>query len=288
MLKIVDGIPFIGRSTDSFRVKAHDLGHGHTEVVVSRVVEWCEADWSSGVMADHLEVCRKYREEHPEEIEERNRKRAARRARTAVRRLCKAMGATTLLTLTYRANMGDLAVAKAHMKEFNRRVLRVLPSFRCVVAFERQDRGAWHMHIATAGIPTVLPAASGDFRSFNVLRAIWRSVTGELGGNVDVQRRRRHCRKSAAQVAAYIAKYIGKMFEDPSIVGKNRWTRFGAVEVGQPVDLGIAASLIEALGMGYGLVLDLQAVVSARLDRFRDWFFLAAESPPRGHKNLIP
>lgn len=284
MLKIVDGIPFVGRSTDSFRVKAHDLGHGHMEVVTSRVIAWEEADWAPGVMEDHLEVVRKYREEHADEVEARNRERSARRARTRVRRLVKAMGADTLLTLTYRACEGDLARAKADLKEFNRRMLRELPGFRFVACFELQGRGAWHMHLATAGLPVWFERtnATGQVyrvKSFDVFRAVWRSVTKDRGGNVDVARRKRNSQRGAAKIASYIAKYIGKAFEESMDSGTNRWAKYGAVEVAQPVDLGVMDSLADALGVAYGIIADAQAVATARLDRFRDWFFLAAELP---------
>lgn len=284
MLKIVDGIPFIGRSTDSFRVKAHDLGHGHVEVVASRVVAWEEADWSPQVMADHLEVVRKYREEHADEVEARNRERASRRARTRVRRLVKAMGADTLLTLTYRACEADLARAKADLKEFNRRMLRELPGFRFVACFELQKRGAWHMHLATAGLPAFFERrnATGQVyrvKSFDLFRKVWRSVTGERGGNVDLSRRKRNSQRGAAKIAAYIAKYIGKAFGESMDAGTNRWAKYGAVEVAQPVELGFARSCIGALQMCFDIVGDAQAIASARLDRFKDWFFLAGETP---------
>ena len=284
MLKIVDGIPFIGRSTDSYRVKAHDLGHGHMEVVTSRVIEWQEADWAPGVMADHLEVVRKYKEEHPNEIEARNRQRAARRARTRVRRLVKAMGADTLLTLTYRACEGDLGRAKADLKEFNRRMLRELPGFRFVACFELQRRGAWHMHLATAGLPPFFERTNSTgqvyrVKSFDVFRSVWRSVTKDRGGNVDVARRKRNSQRGAAKIASYIAKYIGKAFAESMEAGTNRWTKYGAVEVAQPVELGVVGSLLDSLGIAYGIIADAQAVATARLDGFRDWFFLAAELP---------
>jgi hypothetical protein len=280
MLKIVDGIPLIGKSTGAYRVRAVDLGHGHVEVVTSRVIEWQEAEWSDQVMADHLQVVADFERDNPEEIEERDRKRSARRAKTRVRRQCKAMGADTLLTLTYRALVTDLGLCKADLKEFARRVYRVLPGFRGIAIFEPQDRGAWHVHIATAGIPTLLPSKSGDFRSYNVLRAIWRSVTKEREGNVDVQRRRRHCRKSAAQIAAYLSKYMGKAFMEWGDKGRNRSTTFGAVTVPDMVELGIAATLPGALDMAFALLEDRHTVARMSLDPFRDWFFLAAEKLP--------
>lgn len=286
MLKIVDGIPFIGKATDRFRVRAHDLGNGHVEAVASRVIEWQEADWSPEYMQDVLDCIEKARAEaDPDEVEAKNRERAARRARTAVRRLCKAMGADTMLTLTYRANQRDLDLCKRHLKEFDRRVLRVLPGFRAVCAFEPQKRGAWHVHIATAGIPRTFVQRNAQgwpcvVKSYDLLRSIWRSVVGELGGNVDVARRRRNSRKTPAQIAAYIAKYIGKAFANEGDKGKNRWTRFGKVEVPPPWDLGVVDTLLDALDLCYGIMALDGAHCSGRMDRWQDWVYVTGERPP--------
>lgn len=297
MLKIIDGngrtfndagfdedsaVALVGTPGSRFRVKAVDLGNGHIEATASRVIDWQEADWSGNraMLADVLEVFRKAREEaDPAEVEARNRERAARRARTRVRRLCKAMGADTLLTLTYRACEADLARVKADLKEFNRRVLRVLPGFCFVACFELQKRGAWHVHMATRAIPRELPtrAPGVSFKSFNVLRAIWRSVTKDRGGNVDVARRKFNSKRSAAQVAAYIAKYIGKAFTEGMDEGVNRWTKYGKVETPAPVDLGVVDSLLEAITLTYGLLDKDQSVATAALDRWQDWFFVSGE-----------
>lgn len=275
----MDGVPYIGKGTDHFRVRAVELGNGHVEATAVRVIAWEEADWSPEYLQDVLDCIDKAKmEQDPEEAKARDRKRAARRAKTRVRRLCKVMGADTLLTLTYRGNQTDLDACKRHLKEFNRRMLRVLPGFCMVACFEAQKRGAWHVHIATRAIPAALPGIKGEWRSFNVIRAIWRSVAGEWGGNIDLQRRKFNSQKSAAQVAAYIAKYIGKTFDEGGIdAGKNRWSKYGDVEVPEPVDLGTVASLHEAINATYGLLLDAQSVSTARLDHWQDWFFVAGE-----------
>lgn len=300
MLRIVHGIPFIGQATDAYRVKAFDLGNGHIEASASRVIEWQEADWSPEYLADVLEAIERAKaEEDQVERAALNRKRAGRRAKTRVRRLCKAAGLDTLLTLTYRGAQPDLARCKAHLKEFNRRMLRVLPGFCFVACFELQNRGdqgwteaargqaaTWHVHLATKAIPAVLPGGA-DFRSFNVIRAIWRSVTGELGGNIDVQRRKRNSAKSAAQVAAYIAKYIGKGFDDDQVVGADRWTRYGVKDIPEAVDLGIVENVYKAITITYGLLMEAQIVSTARLDRWKDWFFLSGETPKRGRRGAV-
>jgi hypothetical protein len=199
------------------------------------------------------------------------------------------MMADTLLTLTYRANVTDIDLCKGHLKEFVRRARRVVPGFMAVACFEKQKRGAWHVHLATARIPAVLRPVngSGDFRSFNVLRSIWRSVVGEHGGNVDLSRRKRHSRKSAAEVAAYISKYIAKAFAEGIEKGRNRWTKFGDVEAPQGVDLPECASMLDALRVAYEFVSDAHSVARMALDRWKQWFYLAAELPARSRASPL-
>jgi hypothetical protein len=275
-------VAYLGESTDRFRVRAVDLGHGHIEASAVRELAWNEVDWSPEYLSDVMDCIDKANaEEDPAEARLRDRQRAARRAKTRVRRLCKVMASDTLLTLTYKGNQTDLDLCKRHLKAFNRRMLTVLPDFCMVACFEPQQRGAWHVHIATRGIPAALPGQRGEWRSFNVIRAIWRAVAGEWGGNIDLQRRKFNSQKSAAQVAAYIAKYIGKTFEEGGIeAGKNRWTKYGQVEVPETQDLGTVDTLREAIELTYGLLSDGQSVSTARLDRWQDWFFVSGEIRP--------
>lgn len=311
MLKIVDecgrshndpgfdrrsAVAYTGERTDRRRVRAHDLGHGHLEVVSSEVIAWQECDWSQDYLYDVLDVIAKAHEEaDPAEVEAKNRERAARRARTSIRRLCKAIGADTMITLTYRENMCDITRAKANVKEWVRRVGRWWPQFRCIVGFEQQGRGAWHMHISTAGIPRQFVKGVTVVRSWDLLRALWRAVVGDVevagplrlgearkalpGGNVDVARRKRHSRKTPAQIAAYISKYITKAFAEGE-KWSNRWTKFGKCEVPPPVDLGEFGSMVDGMVAAYGLMDAGQTVVSGVLDRWGQWFYLAAEGPP--------
>lgn len=285
MIRIIDGVAFHGKPGSGYNVTAHPLGNGHIEVTASRVTDWVECDWSESVMRDHLDMLAKYREEHADDYEKRKRDIACKRAKTAVRRLCKRMGVDTLLTLTYRACETDLDRAKADLKEFNRRMLRVLPGFAFVAAFERQKRGAWHMHLATRNIPGTLPGAQGEFRSFNVIRAIWRSVTKDREGNIDVKRRKRNSQKSAAQIASYIASYIAKEFEDGD-KGVNRYAKYGKVDDYTPVKLGYVSNLRDALDIAFALLPESCDVQKLFLNRWHDVFYLAAESPnkkgPRG------
>lgn len=284
MIRIIDGIAYMGKSGKHLKVKAHDLGNGHLEVTASRTTEWHELSWDKEAMALYLEAieANKLEPGYEEERRARHAEQAARRAKKRVRQLCKVMGVDTLLTLTYRANQQDLALCKAHLKEFNRRMLRVLPGFAFVAAFEQQERGAWHVHLATRRIPKELADRNQrnavKLRSYEVIRRVWRSVTGELGGNIDVQRRKWHAQRSPAQIASYIAGYIVKEFAEGE-KWSNRWTKYGDGTVPPAIELGLVGSPLEAVEIAYALLGDMHAIAVERLDRWKDWFVLHAEVP---------
>lgn len=285
MIRIIDGIPFYGKSGNHLKVKAYDLGNGHIEVTASRTVEWHECNWDPQVWEHYLE-CIEARKAEPGYEEEQRKKHAeqsARRAKKRVRQLCKVMGVDTMLTLTYRANQQDLALCKKHLKEFNRRILRVLPDFSFVAAFERQERGAWHVHMATRRIPESIGDRNRQnavkVRSYNVIRSIWRSITGDLGGNIDVSRRKCHAHRSPAQIASYIAGYITKEYAEGD-KWANRWTKYGKGEVPEPIALGLVSTPLQAVELAYAQLGELHTIAAERLDRFKDWFVLHAELSP--------
>lgn len=298
MIRIIDGLgrpsnapqfdistatAFLSRGTDTYRVKAYDLGNGQLEASASRRLEWVECEWSPGSIRDHLDMIAKYREEHADELAQRHAEQSAKRARKRVRHLCKAMGVNSMITLTYRALMTDLARCKRHLNEFNRRLKRWLPDFQCVAGYEKQKRGAWHVHLATSGIPLYFMEKNAlgvpcRVKSYDLLRRIWLSVVGDLGGAANLSRSGSK-RSTCAQIAAYISKYITKEFSEGD-KWSNRWSKFGACEVPQAVDLGIVHSLREALGVISDLVLDGQAMHQLYLPRFHDFVFLAAEGSP--------
>ena len=212
MLRLVDGMLYRGKPADEFQLTVHRLGNGHAEASVRRSIWWEEDKVATPEIID---LWAKQREESADERREANRQRGARRATTRVRRLVKVAGMDALLTLTYREKLTDLALCKKHLKEFNRRMRRLIPGWRWVAAFEKQDRGAWHVHMAIDTLPRELPASNGvKVKSYNIVRAVWRSVVGHDNGNIDQSRRRRHARSSAAKVAAYISKYMLKAFAD--------------------------------------------------------------------------
>lgn len=278
-----DGAVAFRQAADWFKVTAHPLGPGQVELTAKKpsyYVEGTEDDLTND-QKRQLNAIRSgtIPALTDEEIAARRAlslRVAANRAKTRVRKFCKVIRADSLLTLTYKANMQDLQRCKRHLREFVRRLRRVCPTFRAVATFEKQKRGAWHVHMAT---PRVVLIGGRDVKSYNVIRSIWRSVTGQDGGNIDVSRRYRAGRMSAAKIASYISKYIIKAFGEGE-AHSDRWTRFGEMEVPPAIDLGIVRDPLDMIVSIYGLLDSGFEVCTAIYSHFGDWLFLAAESPP--------
>ncbi|RYE81472.1 MAG: hypothetical protein EOO80_00980 [Oxalobacteraceae bacterium] len=284
MLKNVAGVWFEGKpATDEWVVRTLDLGNGHKEAVISRPTVWEEMPpHLSALFGEHWEASAlRDREEQEEERKLANLKRAARRAKTRVRRTVKVLGLDAMLTLTYRANQTDLSLCKKHMKEFVRRMRRALPGFCYVAAFEPQKRGAWHVHMAIHALPRDLAACNGvKVKSFNVVRAIWRSVVGELGGNIDQAKRKRSSRQSVGKLAAYLSKYMLKAFEEGDD-WSNRYSGSAGVEIPDAVRMRFRdAQLAELIGLVFDEVAAGVVEVSTWLSRWGDVFYMSTESPP--------
>lgn len=282
MIRIIDRVAYERRSGTGFRLKAFETESGHLELSAVRLHEWHELELTEKQLVA-LESAKWNAENDPLRQKERHElslKVAANRAKTRVRRCCKSIGADTLLTLTYRANELDLQRVKRDLKSFNRRMENVLPDFRFVAAFERQERGAWHVHIATAGIPKAFKRTGSNgqpytVKSFDVIRAIWRAVTGERGGNIDVARRKRNSQSSPAKIASYLSKYMAKDFENVQS-GVNRYAVYGDFSLPAVIDLGIVSDALQAVEVCYSLT-GSHTVVMQHYSRWGDWFFLHAE-----------
>lgn len=272
---------FDGSTGEGMRVKAHDLGNGHMEITGTAPTVWVEREWNHIALETYLERVIERREEEAEEMRERSLTIAANRAKVKVRKLCKAMGSDTLLTLTYRANETDLERSKKDLKEFVRRMRRYMPEFKAVAVYEYQARGAIHWHIATANVPRVFERRNDQgqtyqVKSFDAIRSVWRGVTKERGGNIDLARRKRNSMRSPARIASYIAKYIVKAFREGQAF-TNRYSAFGDFEMGKPVDLGWFPRVLDAVSASFDCVLDSQSVVYSELSRWKDWFVLHVE-----------
>jgi len=278
--EVFDGKPVPGEYT----LTLHELGNGHREAVVSDVIGWEHVATLSDVDLDHFRAKgyddRGLSAEDHAERHLANRRRAARRATTRVRRSCKWLALDTMLTLTYRENMLDQARCKLHMREFIRRLRRLIPGFPYVAAFERQKRGAWHVHLAVQRLPLWLPWGSAvKVKSFNVIRAIWRDVTGECGGNIDASRRKRFSQRSPGKLAAYLSKYMLKAFEDGDD-WSNRYTASAHTVPDGVKAVFTGTSMREMVELAYAFAADGPCEVGTFMSRFGDLFFISTEGPP--------
>ena len=217
LTRVIDGALYARSALPyAFDLRVHDLGHGHVEATALPRFDWREVDALTPLaQADYAAALVDAPPLSAQELLDRaaaNRERSTRRARTQVRRLAKSKGLTVLLTLTYRENMVDRDRMARDFDVFVKRVRRVIPGFEYVCVFERQKRGAWHAHIAVQCILSHYAHRGAMVRSYDLLRSMWRGVVGADNGNVDVSRNKR-VNRSAAKLANYLSKYIGKTFD---------------------------------------------------------------------------
>jgi hypothetical protein len=282
VLRKINGIWYESKvAEDEWHLRTYHLGNGHAESVLSRPLIWTEVPThlQERFDSDWEEIWNRPRTEAEEaDRRERNRKRAARRATTRIRRLVKVMGLNALFTLTYKANQTDLALCKRHLKEFVRRARRVLPGMRYVAAFEQQKRGAWHVHLVTDALPRLLKHHGAKVKSYNVMRAIWRSVVGDLGGNFDQARKVRASRQSCAKLAAYVSKYMMKAFAE----GDDWSNRYSSSEEGAKIPPPVLltfrnAALAELIDLTFSEIAVGDREVTMWLSRWGDVFYLSTE-----------
>ena len=279
MFRIVDGIAFEGKQSDSrFQVTVTDFLNGHREVVVQKAVDWQER----GPVHPEAQPAT---EEELLERREANERRACRRATKVIRHRAKSQSLDTLLTLTYRANQTDRALCRLHLKLFLERMRalyrRLGLEFVYVGCFEQQARGAWHVHLGVQRIPRVLPGVDGVLvKSWNVIRAVWRRVVGEYGGNIDAGRWKFTAKKSPAKCAAYISKYVGKAFAEGEDYSKRYvWSKCEPPErTSFEVDGDELARLIA--GAVEFCCESGRVLASSWFSRFGDVYYCAGESPP--------
>lgn len=149
--------------------------------------------------------------------------RASRRAKQQVRIWCKSVFVNSLWTLTFKENVIDRDLVLKLLDRFRRRVEKLLPGWKYLAVLERQERGAWHVHLATHALPRMLAVSEHGgkpalAKSWDVMRAVWRTVLANDGlhGNFDEAKRKGNGRgvKGAGKIARYIAKYVAKDMQE--------------------------------------------------------------------------
>jgi hypothetical protein len=201
--------------------------------------------------------------------DEENKGRSRRRAKQSVRWLLKAMKADHLLTLTYRDNMEDLARLQRDFQKFSRLVRVRYPHWKYVCVRERQERGAWHLHIGISGRGDVhwlrrcwLMALGhrvrfeyGEKGKRKLIAMVkdgreWRDARPEeVRGNIDLRAPSKRWgmpgqKWDTEKLAAYMTKYMHKNFDDIE-TGRRYWPAKG-IERPEPVKFWLAAASFDA------------------------------------------
>jgi hypothetical protein len=288
MERIIHGIVFEGRAVPgSWDVRTWRR-NGVVERSARQAIEWTEVRVDpDGLTAHGIDACGHVfgpREDTPEEVEEkrlRSLKKSAQRAKTMCRRVIITECFDELLTLTYRENQEDRELCKKHFGIWQKRMKRALGGFRFCASFEKQDRGAMHVHIATHRLPQNASYKGAQVKAWQVGTRIWRDIVGANNGLCFVGGKPkfgvpRRAKMTLAKMAQYVSKYIMKDFEDaPS--ESNRYSRSNGTNVGKPEHLRLdncsVKDLIELVfECGEGDVL-----VDLRLNRWHDGLWLCTE-----------
>lgn len=295
MERIVHGILFEGtRVPDAWDVRTWRK-NGVMERSARQVIEWEEkgpaprpvgwdeylAQFEGQKLLDRL----KEREQHVIDLAAAALKKAAQRAKQACRRIIIAEGFDELLTITYRENQEDRALCKKHFKEWVRRIRRAIPGFAYCASFERQDRGAMHVHLATHKLPKKVTYRGKVMEGWRLGTAIWRAIVGKTPEGLDnglcfVGGKSKNGwprpPMTLAQLAAYVSKYIMKDYEECP-AGSNRYSRSEGDKPEKSEVLRLTNCTLEELlqvtfEMGEGDIL-----VSWRLGRHKDSMWLVTE-----------
>jgi hypothetical protein len=289
MNRIIEGILFEGkRVPDAWDVSIWEK-NGHREVSARQVIEWTEIcmpnpplDYLGNPLLDTEPLT-------PAEIaaaKEKTLKKAAQRAQTMCRRVIKAEGFNELLTITYRDNQDDRELAKKHFKEWVRRMKAALGGeFRYCASFEKQKRGAMHMHVACHKLPSHAQRKGVKIQGWRLGTDVWRSIVGAdnglvfVGGKKSAVKSRKSITRSPAKMAQYVSKYIMKDYAE-SPEEKNRYSRSNGTDLPKPVHVRLCGvSLADAIGAMFECA-DGDVVVSHRVGTWADSYWLCTEPDP--------
>lgn len=305
MERIVHGIVFEGkRVEDAWDVTTWEKA-GHREISVRQAVEWTEKrfdyvpfdprsmkgeGYKNAPTAKQLLEWAAEDASDAEARREKSVKKSAQRAQTMCRRIIKAEGFNELLTITYRENQTDREVAKQHFEKWVRRMKAALGGdFRYCASFEKQERGAMHMHVACHKLPKHATHKGTKIEGWRLGTDVWRGIVGKDNGLVFVGGRKQKglhkkaVTRSPAKMAQYVSKYIMKDYAD-SPGEKNRYSRSNGSDVPKPSHLRLTnATLCEAIGAVFECA-DGDVVVSHRMGHFKDSYWLCTEPDLRQHK----
>jgi hypothetical protein len=205
----------------AIHLKHLDFGNGHQEVTIWRTHPDLQGTLDRAIDRDLAPLVKAVRGEGDREA---SIEAATRRAKQRVRHLAKAMIVNSLWTLTYRENVTDRERVLKDLDRFRRRVSALFGQWRYIAVLEFQQRGAYHIHLATHALPARLVIGGAKVKSWDVMRRIWRDIVGTAGGNFDESKRGKRWGgqkpvQGAGNIARYLAGYVAK---DLSLTGLNR------------------------------------------------------------------
>jgi len=229
---------------------------------------------------------------------------SARRAKTMCRRVIITEGFDEMLTLTYRENQEDRDLCKHHFKlwchrmklalgyveeytdrQGKRRTRQVAGTFRFCASFERQERGAMHIHCATHRLPEHAVHKGVKIKAWEVGTRIWRDIVGAdngmcfVGGKTKWGGGARRKKMGLAKMAAYVSKYIMKDFEKaPS--ESNRYSRSNGTAVPKSQRLTLLCSLAELIAVTFEQG-EGDVVIAHRVSKWKDGFWLCTDAALR-------
>lgn len=288
MQRYVNGLWFEGQIVpDRWVVRTWER-NGVMERSAVPAVEWREiADFGfkhdGWTMLDPSVLTDEERQQLDDERRQRSLRKAAMRAKTTCRRVIITEGFNELMTLTYREDQPDRELCKVHFKEWVRRMKRALGgAFRYCAAFEKQDRGSMHVHLATHKLPKHVEHKGVKIEAWKLGTRVWRSIVGDDNGLCFVggkKRGRWHRKWTLAKMAAYVSKYIMKDYEDAP-AESNRYSRSNGVEVGEVHSMEVECSFADLIGLCYE-VLPGDQFVALRPGRWNDrlWFCKESREP---------
>lgn len=208
---------------------------------------------------------------------------AARRAKTMCRRVIITEGFDEMLTLTYRENQEDRNLCKQHFNIWFKRMKRALGEFRFCASFERQERGAMHIHCATHKLPQHAQYRGVKIKAWELGTRIWRDIVGAdngmcfVGGKSRTGLPRRQ-RMGLAKMAAYVSKYIMKDFEQAP-AESNRYSRSNGTQVGKSEKMQLLCSLAELIAVTFEQG-EGDVVIAHRVSKWKDGVWLCTDAAP--------
>lgn len=150
-------------------------------------------------------------------------------SKAALRRLVYSLAPDRMLTLTYRENMTDYDQAKKDFTKFRQSFSMRFPGSCFVAVPEKQQRGAWHFHVALRG-----------YFSISTLRKWWPH------GYARIDYRKRQLRADATKIGMYLSKYLGK---DLGVLGRSAYSVCNRKVLDKPIKTVVRF----ALGVSDGL-----------------------------------